>query len=323
MSRPELVTVFGGTGFVGRYVVRQLVEKGYRVRVAVRRPDLAQHLFTMGSVGQLQAVQANVRFPSSVEAAVKDADHVINLVGILFATGAQTFETVVDEGAETIAKAAKAEGISKIVQLSAIGADSESASLYGRSKAYAEEKILKLLPDSIIIRPSIVFGAEDEFFNRFGQMATMMPAIPLVGAETKFQPVYVDDVASVVTKAIEGNLKPGNVYELGGPQIASFHELISMMLDEIGRKRIVVPLSLSMGKIMAKFLQYAPASMKLTPDQVVLLGNDNVVSDLAIEEGRNLEGLGIQPKLLENILPDYLVQYKRSGEFAKHAPKEE
>ena len=213
MSRPQLVTVFGGSGFLGRYVVRQLLSAGYRVRVAVRRPDLANFLQPMGGVGQVQAMQANVRFPDSIAAAVQGADHVINLVGILFQSGDQSFNSVIDEGAEVIAKAAKEAGLSRIIQISAIGADEDSDSLYAQSKALGEKHVLSHLPESIIIRPSIIFGQEDDFFNRFAKLAGLMPVIPLVGSQTKFQPVYVDDVASVIFKAVKGELESGQSYE--------------------------------------------------------------------------------------------------------------
>ena len=320
MSRPQLVTVFGGSGFLGRYVVRQLLSAGYRVRVAVRRPDLANFLQPMGGVGQVQAMQANVRFPDSITAAVQGADHVISLVGILFQSGDQSFNSVIDEGAEVIAKAAKEAGLSRIIQISAIGADEDSDSLYAQSKALGEKHVLSHLPESIIIRPSIIFGQEDDFFNRFAKLAGLMPVIPLVGAQTKFQPVYVDDVASVIFKAVKGELESGQTYELGGARVSSFQSLIEMLVKMIERKRIVAPIPKFAGEILANFLQFAPGGLKLTPDQVRLLGVDNIVSQEATDKGYTLEGLGIEPVTMEAVLPKYLVQYKPSGEFAKLKP---
>jgi len=317
MSRPQLVTVFGGSGFLGRYVIRRLLKEGYRVRIAVRRPDLMQHTIPMGNVGQSQSVQANIRFPESIAAAVNGADHVINLAGILYSSGAQTFKSVVEEGARNIAQACKAEGMTRLVHVSAIGADETSDAQYAQAKAQAEYYVKEALPDSIILRPSIIFGAEDDFFNRFAKLASMMPAVPLVGADTKFQPVFVDDVAQAIVKAVTGDLKPGATYELGGPDVKSFKELLTIMLEIIDKKRLILSIPNRIGDIMASFLQFAPGGLKLTPDQVKLLANDNIVSEDAKAHDLTLEGMGLSPTAMETVLPGYLVQYKTSGEFSK------
>ncbi|MEM6665590.1 MAG: complex I NDUFA9 subunit family protein [Pseudomonadota bacterium] len=312
----KLVTVFGGSGFIGRYIVGELARRGYRVRAAVRRPDLAMHLQPLGGVGQIHAVQANLRYPESVAAAVKGADAVVNCVGILFEAGRQRFDAVQAAGANAIASSAAAEGISNVVHLSAIGADSASDSIYARTKAEGEAAMREHVAETVILRPSIVFGPEDGFFNRFASMAQMAPALPLVGGgTTRFQPVYVGDVADAAAMAIDGAAAPGTVYELGGPRVASFKALLEMMLEEIGRDRALVPLPFGMATLMGRMVQWLP-SPPLTVDQVTLLKSDNVVSDTAISEKRTLDGLGLTPTAMEAILPSYLGRYRKSGQFA-------
>jgi NADH dehydrogenase len=250
-----LVTVFGGSGFLGRHVVRALARAGYRVRPAVRRPDLAFHLQPMGRVGQIHPVQANLRYPASIEAAVRDADVVINLVGILFERGKQRFEAVHAEGARHVAAAAAAAG-ARLVHVSALGADPSSPSLYARTKAAAEVAVLGAAPDVTIFRPSIIFGPEDDFFNRFAAMARMSPALPLVGGgATKFQPVYVGDVAQAIVKAVGGTTKGGTIYELGGPDVRSFRELMEFVLTVTERRRMLVPLPFGFAKLQASILR--------------------------------------------------------------------
>src|SRR5213079_2524291 len=237
-----LVTVIGGSGFVGRHVVRALAQRGYRVRVAVRRPDLAGHLQPLGRVGQIHSVQANLRYPASVEAAVRDADVVINLAGILFERGKQRFEAVQAEGAHQAARAAAAVG-ARMIHVSALGADPDSSSLYARSKAAGEAAVLGAAPDATIFRPSILFGPEDDFFNRFASMARMSPFLPLIGGgETKFQPVFVGDVAQAILKATSGQAKGGTIYELGGPEVRSFKQLMEYVLAVTERKRLLLPI---------------------------------------------------------------------------------
>ena len=317
-SSGKLVTVFGGSGFVGRNVVRALAKRGYRVRVAVRRPDLAGHLQPLGAVGQIHAVQANVRVPYSVEAAIAGADAVVNLVGILHETGRQSFDVVQGKAPGVIAKAAKAAGIGTLVQMSAIGADANSDSEYGRSKAAGEAAVKAAFPDAVIVRPSIVFGPEDEFFNRLAAMARFSPALPLIGGgQTKFQPVYVGDVAEAIARAIDGDAAPGVTYELGGPDVATFESLMQRMLKVIERKRFLVPLPWGVAKAMATILGLLPKPL-LTVDQVKLLESDNVVSEKAKTENRTLPGLGITPHGMAAILPSYLRRFRRTGEYNIH-----
>ena len=310
-----LITVYGGSGFLGRHVVRALARRDYRIRVAVRRPELAGFLQPLGRVGQIHAVQANVRNAASVEAAARDAHVLINLVGILFERGRQRFDAVHTEGARQVALAAKMHG-ARLVHVSALGADENSPSLYARSKAKAEQQVLAEQSDSVIMRPSILFGPEDDFFNRFAAMARMSPALPLVGGgKTKFQPVFAGDVAKAIADAAEGQARAGTIYELGGPEVRSFKELMQFVLKTIERKRLLVPLPFFAAKMQAAFLQFAPKPL-LTPDQVELLRTDNVVSDAAQREGRTLKAFGIEPETIETIVPTYLWRFRKTGQFA-------
>lgn len=313
-SKDRLVTVFGGSGFVGRHVVRALAARGWRVRVAVRRPDLAFFLQPIGAVGQIHSVQANLRYPDSVARAVAGADAVVNLVGILAETGRQKFEDVQAKGAAAVAAAAAAAGIDRLVHVSAIGADPDSPAAYARSKAAGEAAALKAVPSAVVLRPSIIFGPEDEFFNRFGAMATMTPVVPLVGADTKFQPVFVGDVAKAVATAVDGGAEPGTIYELGGPEVKSFKGCIEQMLKVIDRDRATVSIPFTVARFQAWFLEKLPKPM-LTVDQVRLLERDNVVSNDASRENRTLQGLGIEPKTMASILPTYLTRFRPHGQF--------
>src|SRR5271156_2833763 len=312
-----LVTVFGGSGFLGRSVVRALCKRDYRIRVAVRRPELAGHLQPLGKVGQIHAVQANLRYPASVEAAMRDADIAINLVGILAPSGAQTFDAVQAEGAGTVAKAAAHAG-ARMVHVSAIGADPNSASRYARSKAAGEAAVLSDVPSATILRPSVVFGPEDDFTNRFAALARISPALPLIGGGlTKLQPVYVGDVATAVADAVDGKAKPGAVYELGGPEVLTMREIMEIILSITERKRMLVSLPFGLARLQSTLLQFAPGAIKLTPDQVELLRADNVVSDTAKAAGLTLEGLGITPDSLEAIAPQYLWRFRAAGQFQR------
>jgi len=312
----DLVTVFGGSGFVGRYLVRSLAEKGYRVRVAVRRPNEALFLRPMGDVGQVQPVQANIRDRRSCAAAMEGASAVVNLVGVLYESGAQKFDTVHALGARRLSELAAEAGIGNFIQMSAIGADADSASDYARSKATAEAAVLEAIPTATIIRPSIIFGPEDQFFNRFASMARIAPALPLFGGgETKYQPVYVKDVAAAMTVALEQNTWDGKVLELGGPEVATFAELMQVTLNEICRSRPLVKLPYFVAKMMASVLQWAPSPM-LTPDQVELLKHDNIVSEGAL----GLQDLGIAPTAMATILPTYLYRFRRTGQFETGLP---
>src|ERR1019366_562606 len=311
-----LVTVFGGSGFVGRSVVRALAKRDYRIRVAVRRPELAFHLQPLGRVGQIHAVQANLRYPASVEAAMRDSHVAINLVGILTESGAQTFEAVQAKGAGTVAAAAAAAGAT-MVHVSAIGADENSTSRYARAKAAGEKAVLAAVPTATILRPSVVFGPEDQFTNRFAGLAQISPLLPLIGGGlTKLQPVYVGDVAAAVADAVDGKTKAGAAYELGGPEVPTLREIMEIILATIERERMLVSLPFGLAKLQALLLQFAPGALKLTPDQVELLRSDNVVSEAAKAAGLTLEGLGVTPDSMEAIVPQYLWRFRRAGQFA-------
>jgi uncharacterized protein YbjT (DUF2867 family) len=310
-----LVTVFGGSGFLGRSVVRALAKRDYRIRVAVRRPELAGHLQPLGRVGQIHAVQANLRYPASIEAAMRDSHAAINLVGILAESGAQTFEAVQARGPGAVAAAAAAAGAS-MVHVSAIGADEDSPSRYARTKAAGEKAVLSTVPTATILRPSVVFGPEDQFTNRFAALARISPVLPLIGGGlTKLQPVYVGDVATAVADAVDGKTKPGATYELGGPEVLTMREIMEIILATIERHRMLVSLPFGLAKLQATFLQFAPGPLKLTPDQVELLRSDNVVSDPAKAAGLTLEKLGVVPDSLEAIAPQYLWRFRRYGQF--------
>jgi len=316
-SVDTLVTVFGGSGFLGRSVVRALCKRDYRIRVAVRRPELTGYLQPLGRVGQIHAVQANLRYPASVEAAMRDSQVAINLVGILAPGGEQTFDAVQAAGAGTVAKAAAAAG-ARMVHVSAIGADENSASHYARSKAAGEKAVLAAVPTATIFRPSVVFGPEDQFTNRFAGLACMSPALPLIGGGlTKLQPVYVGDVATAIADAVDGGAKQGTVYELGGPEVLTMREIMATILSIIERRRTLVSLPFGLAKLQALFLQFAPGALRLTPDQVELLRSDNIVSDAAKAQGRTLEGLGIVPVSMEAIAPQYLWRFRKAGQFAQ------
>ena len=315
----KLVTVFGGSGFLGRHVVRALCKRGYRVRVAVRRPDLAGHLQPLGRVGQIHAVAANLRYPGSVEAAARDADIVINLVGILFEHGRQRFDAVHAFGAEAVALAAGAFG-AQLIHVSAIGADPDSPSRYGRSKAMGEKLALAAMPSATILRPSILFGPEDDFFNKFAALARIAPALPLVGGgNTRFQPVFAGDVAAAVLAAIDRPQTGGAIYELGGLEVMSFKALMQYVLATIERRRLLVPIPFGLARMMAAFLQLPTKVVGtkplLTQDQVDLLLRHNVVSEEAKNAGRTLAGLGIEPVAMGAIVPTYLWRFRKSGQF--------
>jgi uncharacterized protein YbjT (DUF2867 family) len=310
-----LVTVFGGSGFLGRNVVRALAKRDYRIRVAVRRPELAGHLQPLGRVGQIHAVQANLRYSASVEAAMRDSHLAINLVGILAESGAQTFDAVQGSGAGAVAKAAAAVG-ARMVHVSAIGADENSPSRYARAKAAGEKAVLAAVPTATIMRPSVVFGPEDQFTNRFASLARISPVLPLIGGGmTRLQPVYVGDVATAVADAADGKTKEGATYELGGPEVLTMREIMKIILAITERRCMLVSLPFGLAKLQALLLQFAPGPLKLTPDQVALLRSDNVVSETARAAGLTLEGLGIAADSLEAIAPQYLWRFRKSGQF--------
>ena len=309
-----LITIYGGSGFLGRHLVRALAKRHYRIRVAVRRPNLTGHLQPLGRVGQINAVQTNMCNARSVEAAARDADIVINLVGILYERGRQRFDTVQTFGAEQVALAAAAHG-ARMIHVSAIGADENSPSHYARSKALGERAVLAAAPDAVIFRPSIMFGPDDTFFNKFATLAQLLPALPLIGGgATRFQPVFVGDVAEAIARAVDGEAKAGATYELGGPEVKSFKALMEYVLATIQRNRLLVPLPFPLARLKAQFLQYMPTPL-LTPDQIDLLKADNVVSDAAAREGRTLQALGIEPTSYETIVPSYLWRFRKTGQF--------
>jgi NADH dehydrogenase len=309
-----LVTVFGGSGFVGRHVIRALAKRHYRIRVAVRRPELAFHLQPLGRVGQIHPVQANLRHPGSVAAAVRDADVVVNLVGILYERGRQRFDAVQASGAEQVALAA-AQHNARLVHMSALAADEHASSAYARSKAEGEKAVLAAVPGATIFRPSIVFGPEDDFFNKFAALARILPMLPLIGGgHTRFQPVFAGDVAAAFAAAVAGESKPGTTYELGGPEVLTFRELMDYVLATIERRRVLMPIPFWLAKLEATFLQFMPTPL-LTPDQVELLKRDSVVSDAAARESRTLHALGIVPTSMQAIVPSYLWRFRRTGQF--------
>ncbi len=313
-----LVTVFGGSGFLGKHVVRSLVAQGYRVRVPMRRPHTGMDLKVIGGVGQVQLMQANLRFEESVARAVEGADAVINLVAVLYEEGQQKFEALHVKGAETVAKAVASAGIINFVHVSAIGADTESKSDYARTKGEGETLVRQHVPTADIIRPSIIFGTEDAFFNRFAAMAQLAPALPLIGGgQTKFQPVYVCDVADAIAKRIVAGAS-AETYELGGPRVYSFKELLQFMLEVIGKKRLLVPVPWFGANMMGFFGEMSGAlpfvAPFLTRDQVTNLKKDNVVAD----DVKSFADLGIVPETIEAIVPSYLVKYRKYGEF--HQP---
>ncbi|ADG12500.1 complex I NDUFA9 subunit family protein [Caulobacter segnis] len=312
-----LVTVFGGSGFVGGQVVRALAKAGYRVRVAVRQPNLAYRMRMLGDVGQIEVVQANVRVPSSVARALDGAEACVNLVGVLWESGRQKFQSIHAMGARNVAEAAAKVGVKRLVHVSAIGADVNATAKYARSKGEGEAAVRAAFPGATIVRPSIVFGPEDDFFNRFAQMAVLAPVMPLVGGDTRFQPVFVGDVAAVIANAVASPAAVGVTYELGGPTVYTMREILELILTETGRNRPLLPVPWplagligTLGDLQASILPLAPP---LTTDQVEMLKSDNVA-----ETG--LPGLaeaGVVPTAVEAVVPTYLYRYRKGGQYAE------
>jgi NADH dehydrogenase len=316
-----LATVFGGSGFVGRYAVAALAKQGWRVRAAVRRPDLAGFLQPAGLVGQVAPVQANVRYPNSVERAVSGAKVVVNAVGVLTSGGKQTFKAIHVDAPRATAKAAREAGVRQFVHISAIGADPKSASRYARSKAEGEAAVREEFPGAVIIRPSIVFGPEDEFFNRFAAMARISPLLPLIGGgRTRFQPVFVGDLATAITACAAGDAKPDTIYEAGGPEVLSFRQLLDLTQEWTGRSRGYLPLPFWLAKLQAILTWPLPNALRpVTLDQVRMLQRDNVVGAAAKSEGRTLEALGVPaPQGVAAIVPTYLERFRARGQFANY-----
>ncbi|CUH63534.1 dTDP-4-dehydrorhamnose reductase [Thalassovita gelatinovora] len=312
----KLVTIYGGSGFVGRYIARRLAKDGWRIRVAVRRPNEAMHVKPYGTPGQVEPVLCNIRDEASVAAVMNGADAVVNCVGLMGEKGANTFDAIQADGAGRIARIAAEQGIETFVHLSAIGADADSASAYARTKAEGEAIVLAHMPNAVILRPSVIFGTEDGFFNRFASMSRMGPILPIVGGNTKFQPVYVDDVAQAAMLAVDGKAEPG-VYELGGPDVNTLRDLIDHMLTVIHRRKLVMNLPFWLARINAMLFELTSKislglfTAPLTRDQVTLLAKDNVVSG----DARGLADLGIKPVALEAVLPDYLWRFRPSGQY--------
>jgi NADH dehydrogenase len=309
------VTIFGGSGFIGRYLVQRLAKRDWVIRVAVRDPEAALFLKTVGDVGQITPIAANLRDDASVAAAVAGARVVVNLVGILYERGRQTFAAVHAAGAGRVARAARAAGAERFVQMSALGADPASPAEYGRSKAAGEQAVRAEFPAAAIARPSIVVGPEDDFFNRFAAMARLLPALPLIGGgKTRFQPVYVGDVGDALVAMVEDPATQGKTYELGGPRVYTFKELMQLLLREIDRRRLLLPLPFQVATLQAAFLEWLPAP-PLTRDQVRLLERDNVVSPTAL----TFADLGLQPKPIEMVVPDYLARHRPGGRFGRQS----
>ena len=311
-----VVTIFGGSGFIGHSLVQLLAKQGWVIRVAVRRARDARDLQPLGNVGQIVAVPCKVQDPALVEAALAGADAAVNLTGILYERGAQSFDAVHVQGAANIARAAAKLGVGRLVHMSALGADPQSKSAYARSKAAGEAALRAAYPAASIVRPSIVFGPGDGFFNRFAAMALLSPVLPLIGGgATRFQPVYVGDVAQAMAACLAGSGHEGETYELGGPRVYSFKELLEMMLREIKRKRLLLPVPYALATIKAAFLEHLPVP-PITRDQVKLLKRDNVVA----EGAKGLADLGIEATPVESILPLYMDCFRDGGRYEAASP---
>jgi len=311
----KLITIIGGSGFVGRHLVRALAKRGYRIRVACRRPDLAGHVVPLGVPGQIVPVQANVRYPASLAAACDGAHAVINLVAVFQSSGAQTFDGVHVFGAEAVAKAAKAAQAQVFIHMSGLGADdAQTNSAYVKSRGLGESKARAAFPNATIMRPSVIFGPEDKFFNTFAKMARFSPALPVIGAETKLQPVFVGDVAEAMARIIDRGVADGKTYELGGPEVKSMRQLLAYILDVTYRKRLLLNLPFPLASLIGTCVGWLPGA-PITTDQVEVLKSDNVVSAAAEHEGRSFKGLGISPRAYEGIVPSYLYRYRKAGQF--------
>jgi uncharacterized protein YbjT (DUF2867 family) len=321
MPMQNLVTVFGGSGFIGAQVVRQLAKAGWRIRVAVRNPAKAYAMRLHGDVGQIDIVQANVRNEPSLRRALSGATAAVNLVAVARETGRQGFQALHVMGAHNVATAAKAEGAARLVQMSALGADPGSESKYARTKAEGEAAVREVFPDAVVVRPSIVFGPEDHFFNRFAAMAQVSPVLPLIGGgHTRFQPVFVGDVGKALARTVSTPEAAGQTYELGGPAAFTFRQLMEMMLAEIGKRRILAPIPWPVASLIGAAGDLAGALIEppITSDQVILLKADNVVSGAY----PGLAELGIAPTTLEAVLPSYLYRYRKGGQYADQEDRE-
>lgn len=314
LNKGKVVTIFGGSGFIGVRLVQALARRGYRIRVAVRRPDLAGHVRNLALVGQVQPIQANIRNSESIARALRGSDIVVNLTGILYEKGRQRFRAVHTMGAKNVAEVAKAAGVARFVHMSALGADPDSPSNYFRTKALGEDEVLKAFPEAVIVRPSIVFGPGDGFFNLFGELARLSPVLPLIHGGTRFQPVYVGDVAEALASAVDGAVEGGRVYELGGPEIRTFRELMQIVLKQSARHRPLLPMPGWAAGLAGTVLGLLPHPI-LTVDQVRQLEVDNVVSEEAIRQKRTFAAFGIEPNSMEAILPSYMWRFRTHGQY--------
>jgi uncharacterized protein YbjT (DUF2867 family) len=320
-----LATVFGGTGFVGRQIVRTLAQNGFRVRAAVRNPNLAGYLMPAGGVGQVTAVQANLRYPESIAAVLRGADVVVNAAGVKIENGRQTFEAVHAFGAGEVAKAAAKAGVRALIHISGLGADAASSSIYVASKARGEDAVRAAFPAATILQPSVIFGPGDDLLNRFGELARIAPVLPLPGGgATKLQPVFVGDVAQAAFAVLDSVAAAGRTYELGGPDVMTLREIAEYVLKITERRRILVTLPFPAANALASLTLLArtltlgklPSFLVTTRDQVELLRHDNVVSAAAVADKRDLAGLGVAPRTLDVVAPAYLERYRKSGQFA-------
>ncbi len=310
----QLVTIIGGSGFVGTQLVQRLAREGFRIRVGVRRPDLAGHVRPLGSVGQIQPVQVNVRNFDSAARAVAGADTVINLAGIAYESGRQRFGAVHTSGAANVARAATEAGATRLVHMSALGADANSKSRFFASKAQGDEQVLNIFPKAIIMRPSIIFGSDDRFFNLFGALARLFPIVPVISAESRFQPVFVGDVAEALALATLGKVKAGKTYELGGPDVENMKELMERVLRVSNRNNILVNAPTRLTKFGAWFMQFLPNPW-FTVDRIAQYGEDAIVSEAAKSEKRTAEGIGVSTQSMDAVLPTYMWRFRKSGQF--------
>ncbi|MEM7060071.1 MAG: complex I NDUFA9 subunit family protein [Pseudomonadota bacterium] len=320
-SSAPIVTIIGGSGFVGRYIAQRMARRGWRVRVACRRPNEALFVKPYGAVGQVEPFQCNIRDEASTRQVIAGATAVVNCVGLLWESGKNTFDACQSEGAARVARLAAEEGANAMVHVSAIGADENSAADYGRTKAEGENAVIAAFPSAVILRPSIIFGTEDGFFNQFAGMARFLPVLPLVGANTKFQPVWVEDVAEAAAKAVCREIEAGT-YELGGPRVATFRECIQLMLKIIRRRRLILNLPFFIARIQGWFMQksaWLGITPLLTVDQVRMLENDNVVGPNA----KSFKDLQIEPTAMEAVLESYLYSYRPYGQYTALSEKAE
>jgi uncharacterized protein YbjT (DUF2867 family) len=308
MATRRVATVFGGSGFIGRYVVKRLAQQGYIVRVPSRDPEGALFLKPMGAVGQVVPLYASVTNEATVQRAVEGAEIVVNLVGVLTESRKASFQAIHTEGAERIARLSAAAGVARLVQISAIGADPNSPSRYGSTKGKAEQAVLAAFPGAVILRPSLVFGMEDKFFNRFAALARLAPFMPVISGHTKMQPVFVGDVADAVMAALASLTAPGKIFELGGPRVWTFREILAFILKTTRRDRAMISIPMGIARLQAFFLQHVPGK-PLTPDQLLMLSRDNVVAPGALE----LSDLGIVATPVELVVPGYLSRYQPGG----------